>query len=99
MDLVGSHAGYGSEQPVGKLAADARPDLGHLLHRDQAVEARHQRITQGRRDSQCGQGPVQHQAPVALLEHPGFEHRLGQLLDEQRHTVGLGDDLVEDLGR
>ena len=27
----------------------------------------------------------------------GFEHRLGQLLDEQRHAVGALDDLVDDL--
>jgi hypothetical protein len=27
----------------------------------------------------------------------GFQHRFGQLFDEQRHAVGARDDLVDDL--
>ena len=28
-------------------------------------------------------------------QETGFQHGLGEFLDEQRHPVGLGDDLVE----
>jgi hypothetical protein len=34
-----------------------------------------------------------------VLEQARLEHRLGQLLDEQRHAVGLGHDLRRDLVR
>ena len=34
--------------------------------------------------------------PVALLERAGCENRPGDLLDEQRNTLRLGDDLLDD---
>ena len=45
-----------------------------------------------------GSGP---QAPAVgrVVEQAGLHHGLGQLLDEQRHAVGLGDDLGQHLGR
>ena len=44
-------------------------------------------------------GPRQHIAVAGIVEQPAFEHRLGQLLDEQRHAVGVRDDLAQDLRR
>src|SRR6266516_4096644 len=34
---------------------------------------------------------------VPLLQEPAFEHHLGQFLDEQRHAVGAGENLVHHL--
>jgi hypothetical protein len=33
------------------------------------------------------------------LEQARLQHHLGQLLDKQRHPIGLGDDLLDHLGR
>ena len=53
---------------------------------------------QGRRHRQRGQRcRRQHRGnPVAL--RGAFQHRLGQLLDKQRHPVGALDDLRDDIG-
>ena len=87
------------EQLVAELAPDHRPDLGHLPDRRQPVEPGHQRVVQRRRDRQRRQRPGQGVAVALLLEQPGLEHGLGQLLDEQRHPVRLGHDLLQHLGR
>jgi hypothetical protein len=34
---------------------------------------------------------------AGVLEEPGFQHRLGELLDEQRNAIGPDDNLVQDL--
>ena len=34
---------------------------------------------------------------AGIAASPDLEHGLGQLLDEQRHAVGAGDDGVDDL--
>ena len=78
---------------MGELAADRGADLRHLLDGGEAVEARHQRIVQRRRDRERRQGAGELIAVAGVREQAGFEHRLGQLLDEQRHAVGLGYDL------
>ncbi len=64
-----------------ELAADDGGDLGHLLDLGQAVEAGHQRVVQARRHTGVA----------------GLDDGLGQLLDEERHAVGAGDDGVDDL--
>ena len=46
------------------------------------------------RDRERGNGPDEFVAVPVLPEQPGFEHRLRQLLDEQRHAVRLGDDVL-----
>jgi len=46
-----------------------------------------------------GSGPVQHIATRPFLEQSALEHCLRQLLDEQRHPVGLGKDPLHHLGR
>ena len=37
--------------------------------------------------------------PVLLAQQAAFDDGLGQLLEEQWHAVGAGEDLLEDLGR
>ena len=87
------------DQFIGKLAAEHRADLRNLLGgRPEPVEASHQRGMQGRRHRQrrkrCRR---QHRGnPVSL--RGAFQHRLGQLLDKQRHAVGALDDLRDDIG-
>jgi aryl carrier-like protein len=88
-------AAHGSQELVGKLAADDGCRLGDLLDRRQAVEAGDERIVQGRGNRQQWQRPAQRQAAATLLEDPHLEHGLGQFLDEQRHAVGLGEDLLQ----
>ncbi len=39
----------------------------------------------------------EHIGLAAGLEHPRTEDRLGQLLDVERHAVGLGDDMIDHL--
>ena len=82
---------------MGELAADGGADLRDLLYRRQPVEAGHQRILQRRGYRQRWQRPVQLEAIAAVDQHAALQHRLGQLLDEQRHAIGLGDDLLEHL--
>ena len=83
-----------SDQRVGKLAADCGARLRDLLDRRVAVEPRHQRILQRRGDRQERQRTDQRKTIVLLAQQTGFENRLGQFLDEQRHAVGAGYDLV-----
>ncbi len=86
------------DQLIGKLAAEHRADLRDLLgDRPEPVEPRHQRGMQGRRHRQRGKRcRSQHRSnPVAL--RGAFQHRLGQLLDKERHPVGALDDLGDDI--
>ena len=50
----------GAQQRVGKLAPDRGSDLCHASHRREAVEPRHQRIVQRRRDRERRQRPTEH---------------------------------------
>ena len=87
-----------SQQGVGELPADRRPDLRNLFGRAEPVEPRHQRRMQGRRDRQrrrrdrrSGYG----RCAVALR----LQHRLGHLLHEQRDAVAALDDVLPDVRR
>ena len=72
------------EQRIGELAPDARRRLRHLLDLGHPVQPGHQRgVKRGR-----------HRAR-ARPRRARLEHRLGQLLDEQRHPVGPGGDLAQ----
>ena len=84
---------------MAELATDHGADLRDLLDRREAVEARHQQVVQGRRDRERRQGAGQLVAIAGVREQARFQHRLGQLLDEQRHAVGARHDLLDDLGR
>ena len=90
---------HGVEQRIGEFAPDRGADLRDFLDRRQPVEPRHQRILQRRGDRQRRQRAVEAIALAVLDQQPGFQHGLGQFLDEQRHAVGLGDDLRHHFGR
>ncbi len=47
----------------------------------------------------AGSGLVQRVLIAVLVQQSRLQHRLGQLLDEQRHAVGVGHDLLEDFRR
>ena len=87
------------DQFVAELAADRGADLGDLLDRRVAVEPRHQRVAQRR-----GDGHAARRADVveALADEPQLarlEDRASQLLDVQRHAVGLREDALEQVVR
>ena len=56
-------------------------------------------VVQGGRDRQRRQRAVERVMPVLLAQQAAFDNGLGQLLEEQWHAVGAGEDLPEDLGR
>ena len=87
----------GLQQLVGKLAPQRRPELCQAFHRGQAVQPRHQRVVQRGRNRQRGEEPGQLIALGLLLEQAGLQHHLRQLFDKQRHPIGLGHDLLDDL--
>ena len=62
------------------------------------VEPRHQRVVQGGRYRQRRQRAVERVMPVLLAQQSACDNGLGQLLEEQGHAVGAGEDLLEDLG-
>jgi hypothetical protein len=97
--LVVAHRGHRRQQLVRELAADAGAGLGHLLDERQAIQPRQQRIVEGRGNRERRQRAGQLVAVARVPEEAGLEHRLGQLLDEQRHAVGLGHELRGDLVR
>ena len=88
---------HGADQLERERPADARGELGDLLHRGQPVQARHQRVLERGRNGERRQGPRQLVAVAEVPEEAGLEHELGELLGEERHPVGLGDDLIEHL--
>ena len=81
------------EQLVGELAADGGADLGHLLAGARRSSRAISESCSVAGMANGGSGP-QRVAVARVPEQAGLEHRLGQLLDEQRHAVGLGDDLI-----
>jgi hypothetical protein len=96
---VVAEPGHGRQQLAAELPPDHRRDLGHLLDRRQPVQPGHERVLERRGDRQRRQRAGQ-LVPVAdVPEQARLQHRLGQLLDEQRHPVRPGQDLVEHLRR
>ena len=89
----------GGDQLVGELAPDRRTDLRDLLDRRKAIEPGHQQVAEGRRDRQAAGMPGIFPAVDCLNEVAGFEDRPGQFLDEERHAVGLAEDLVDEVSR
>jgi hypothetical protein len=90
---------HGMHQWIGEFAPDRGADLRDLLHRREAIEPGHQAVLEGRGDCERRQRSVEAEAFAVLHQQPGFQHVLGQLLHEQRHAVGLGDDLREHFRR
>ena len=84
---------------MAELAADHGGGLRDFLDRREAVEPGHQRVVQGRGDRKRRQGTGQLVTIAGIGQQARFQHRLGQLLDEQRHAVGARHDLLDDLRR
>jgi hypothetical protein len=84
---------------VAELAANHGTDLRHLLDRPEPIEAGQQRAVQGVGDGPRRQRAIKHVPPAFLAQEARFEHRPGELLDEQRHSVGLGLDLLQNFRR
>ncbi len=74
-----------AEQLVGELATERRSHLSDGFTHRQTVQPRHERILKGRRH-------IQRRTRRIPL---GLEQCAGELLDEQRNAVGLGDDVGE----
>ncbi|MGY3123840.1 hypothetical protein ACVWXQ_007777 [Bradyrhizobium sp. S3.14.4] len=97
LDLLRRRIGDRVQRRVGELATDGGADLRDALERSHPVQPRHQRVGEGRRDRELPPWARQHVAPVPLGQEVGFENGLGQLFQEQRHAVGLDDDLLDHL--
>ena len=82
----GSKPATASQERVGEVAAEHRADLRDLPRLAKPVEARRERLLQGRRDGL-------HAASRAALEK-----QARHLLDEQRHAAGALADAVDHLG-
>ena len=95
VDLHLAHRGDPCDQLVAELAPDRRPDLCDLLDRLESVQPRHQRVPERGRDGNAMGGAHVFVMISYVLELARFEDGLGQFLDEQRHTIGLGKDLLE----
>jgi hypothetical protein len=54
---------------------------------------------QGGRNRKWGQRAAQNVTAIVLAQEAALEHRLGQLLDEQRYAIRVRDDLIHQLGR
>ena len=82
------------QQCVRKLAPDCRTDLTGLLDALEPVEARHQRIVQGRRNRERRERAGERVMSFLTDQETRFQHHFGQFLDEQRDAVCLGDYLL-----
>ena len=85
------------KQTIREFAPDGGADLRDLLDRREPVETRHQRVVQGHRNRGNGDR-LKHVILARVVEHPGFEDRLGHFLDKQGNPVGLADDDLRNLG-
>ena len=68
-----------------------------LGDRPEPIEPRDQRGVQGGGDREVRQRARRQYRRDPVVAIAAFEHRLGQLLDKQRHAVGALDDLVDGL--
>ena len=87
------------QEVVSELAPDAGCDLGDFLDRGQPVKAGHERVLERRWDRQRRQGTRQLVMTASVLEQAGFEHRFSEFFDEQRHAIGLCQNLLKDFLR
>src|SRR5215469_8171353 len=81
LQLIVGKTRHGMHQRIGKLASHRRADLGYQTNRRQAVQPRHQRVTQTRRDREWWQSAVEHIAISFLAQQTTLEYALRQLLD------------------
>jgi len=92
-------SGDGVQQFVMEFATRDGADLCHLPDRRQPIKTRHQRRVQRCRDRQSRQRTFENILAIPFPQQSAFQHRLGQLLDEQRHAIGARKDLVRYLLR
>ena len=86
------------DQVVVELAAEHRANLPDFLGgRPEPIEARDQRCVQGGRDSEGRRRAGRQNRDDLVFSVGAFEHRFGQLFDEQWHAVGALHDLTHDL--
>ncbi len=88
------------EQAVVELAAENGRVLGDPFRGAQAVEPRHQRVLERRRDLELVDRADERELPVALGDQSRIEHHPPDLFREQRHAVRLvehpGDDRLRE---
>src|SRR5262245_56269004 len=87
------------QQLAGEGPAERRGHLRDFLYRRQAVQARHQRLVQRRRDRERRERPGEGVLVALVLEYARLQRRLRQLLDEERHAIGSRDGPLEDFIR
>ena len=85
----------GAEHAVGEFAANDGADLRQLARAGIAVEPGHQRTVERRWNGERLGAWRDFEAVAPVHDDLGFEHGLGQFLDEQRHAVGAHDDLAQ----
>ncbi|PBA12383.1 hypothetical protein CKJ70_08135 [Mycobacterium avium] len=87
------------QQRIREFAPHGGTQLRQTPDRRQAVQACHQRVMQ-RAGNRQRREPARQRVPVFFLpQKAGFKDHLGELFNEQRHTVGLGDHLPHNLRR
>ncbi len=88
------------QQGVWELPPDRGSDLGDLLARGQAIQPGQQRRLErgGDRDRRQRSFGVQ-AAGLGRSRRMALQHRPCDLLDEQRHALGVIEDLVQDRRR
>jgi hypothetical protein len=89
----------GLQQFIGELTPQGSSELRQGLHRRQAIQPRHQRVVQRGGNGQRRQGAGQPIALRPLLQQAGLQHHRGSLFHKQRHPIGLGHHLFDDLRR
>jgi hypothetical protein len=88
------------QQLIGKIAPDGSADLRHILFLA-AGPSRSRRPSSeackvaGTASEDGGTADIRHGAATGA----GLDHRLGQLLDKERHPVGALDDLIDNIRR
>jgi len=85
----------GLQQLVGEAPPERAPHLRRLARRLQAVQAGEERGLQRLRDDQIRERSLHRPATVPLGQDAALQHRLGELLDEERHAVGARQDRLE----
>src|SRR6516225_8100306 len=87
-----------SDQLIGEYPTNCRANLCHVLPGGQSIQSGEKRGVQRRGNGQWRQRPDQLVSVGSLAEQVALQYGLRQLLDEQRHAVGVHHDLIQHLG-
>ena len=88
----------GPEQGQIKFTADGGGELQDVPRRPQVLETALERLAQGDRNAGQRRAVIEIPDPIALHQ-AGFHQHAGEFLDEQRHTIGAGHDVLDHVGR